>query len=172
MKSVDFKKIRATKKLVIKQNMRVMALRNDSQGRYRNGSLGCVVDMAEDYIRVRFDNGNEVNVYRMNFYGEQDNDCNEKCYIQQFPLQVGYAITIHRSQGQVFDAVNILASHCWAHGQLYVALSRVRTIQGLHLMEPLAPEALVVDEEVIKFYDDLEEEFYEMMEEECYENYI
>lgn len=149
---VDFKKTRVEKCLSVKKNMRVMALRNDSARRYQNGSLGTVVDIGQNSIKVMFDNGALVDVQRTFFTAQEiDNPTNE-IEVEQFPLRGGYAISIHKSQGQTFEAVNIMAPDCWDPGQLYVALSRARSIKGIHLMQPIVEKSLKVDPKVINYY--------------------
>ena len=136
--------------------MRVMAIRNDSLGRYQNGSLGTVVDMAEDSIRVRFDNGIETDIYRIQYEIDKViKDSVKMAVINQFPLLGGYAITIHKSQGQTFDYINIKAPYCWDPGQLYVALSRARSVNGIHLMNSIQPDSLITDPKVIAYYNSL-----------------
>lgn len=155
LKELIFDDSRVLKKLIIKEGMRVMALTNDRQGRYQNGSLGNVVDMSDEAIYVRFDNGKEVEMKRVEFELSRKNADLGSCTVEQFPLRGGYAITIHKSQGQTFDAVNICAPRCWAPGQLYVALSRARTMEGMHLMTPLHADSLKTDTRVIEYYKKL-----------------
>ena len=161
----DFSKQKIDKVLVVKPNMRVVALKNDSKRRYYNGSLGTVLRMEENEITVCFDNGNVVNMTRDTYSIKCKSSCRKKVSVQQFSLKAGYAITIHQSQGQIFDKVSIYAAGCWCAGQLYEALSRTNTIEGIYLEEPLKPEQLIVDERVVDYYNSIEEEFYEMMEE-------
>lgn len=166
LENISFSKLKVDEVLVVKLNMRVVALKNDSLGRYYNGSLGTVLGMTENYISVKFDNGNRVNIFRDTYCVEYRGTFRKKVSIQQFPLKAGYAITIHQSQGQMFDKVSIYAEGCWRAGQLYEALSRTNSIEGIYLEEPLMPENLITDERVLEYYYNLEEEFYEMMEEE------
>ena len=72
----------------------------------------------------------------------------------QIPLKLAYAITIHKSQGQTYDKVN-LDPYCWDCGQLYVALSRCKTIENMHLTQLIKPRFLRASKEVINFYRSL-----------------
>ena len=154
--NADFRNTRIQRNLYIKKNMRVMALRNDPAGRFQNGSLGTVLDMEKDQITVIFDNGHTVEIsrigYTLNSSGKGEI---RELKIEQFPIIGGYAISIHKSQGQTFDAVNIMAPRCWAPGQLYVALSRARDIKGIHLMVPISDESLKTDPRVISYCERL-----------------
>jgi hypothetical protein len=70
---------------------------------------------------------------------------------QQFPLRLCYGMTIHKSQGCSFDYVNINPRN-FSHGQLYVALSRCRKVENIHLEDYIRPEDIIFDEEVLEFY--------------------
>ena len=74
--------------------------------------------------------------------------------VKQYPFKLGYAFTIHKSQGQSFDSMLLdLKSNIFASGQLYVALSRVRTLEGLYLTQPVAFSDIIVDERIIQFLE-------------------
>lgn len=74
----------------------------------------------------------------------------------QFPCKLAWAVTIHKAQGKTFSTVYIdLASGTFAHGQLYVALSRCRTLEGLHLRRSVTPEDVILDERVVWFMNHL-----------------
>ena len=74
----------------------------------------------------------------------------------QFPLMLGYSMTIHHAQGQTFDHARICPV-TFAPGQLYVALSRLRTLDGLILTRPIRPKDIIVDPVVLEFYNSLRE---------------
>lgn len=148
--------------LQLKVGARVMTLVNDKYGVFYNGSMGEVVDLADDYISVKLDNGWTVNIERYDWpiykYDVDYSGTKEKLVIKQigtvtqFPLKLAYAITIHKSQGQTFDKVN-LSPYSWDCGQLYVALSRVRSLDGLYIDCEIDPRYLVISLGVIDFYN-------------------
>tara|TARA_A100000164_G_scaffold18875_1_gene15329 strand:+ start:252 stop:2066 length:1815 start_codon:yes stop_codon:yes gene_type:complete len=74
-------------------------------------------------------------------------------FFEQYPIKVARAITVHKSQGQTFDEVLVdFGSGAFAHGQAYVALSRVKTLGGLYLKRPLKSEDIIFDKRVLNFY--------------------
>jgi len=155
IEDVNFGKIRIERELCVKENMRVMALYNQPQGLYHNGSLGTVVGFDDKCIIVHFDNGKTTHIPRIR-YNLENKRTGALVEIEQFPLRGGYAITIHKSQGQTFEAVNINAPNCWAPGQMYVALSRARSVQGIHLVRKLKEEDFITDARVVNYYRSLE----------------
>lgn len=143
--------------LEIKPKMRVMALVNDQYGEYQNGTLGTVLKTGANSVTVEFDNGNatEILPYKWSVYDYKIDDGEvrkvEIGSFSQIPLKPAYAITIHKSQGQTYDSVNVMP-YCFAAGQLYVALSRCREISGMHLTSKIQPESLITSMDVLKFY--------------------
>ena len=75
---------------------------------------------------------------------------------RQYPLRAAWAITIHKSQGLTFDRVIIDAAHSFSHGQVYVALSRCRSFEGLVLRTPLQKNAIISDSAVADFNRNME----------------
>jgi ATP-dependent exoDNAse (exonuclease V) alpha subunit len=70
----------------------------------------------------------------------------------QYPFKLAWAVTIHKAQGKTFDKVYIdLSTGTFAHGQLYVALSRCRTLEGLYLKRPVTPQDIILDQRIVKF---------------------
>ena len=73
----------------------------------------------------------------------------------QIPLRLGYAVTIHKSQGLTFDRAHIdLSGGCWEHGQLYVALSRLRSYEGLTLESPIRSSDIIIDPRIKDWIND------------------
>lgn len=149
--------------LKLKVGCRVMTVVNDyADELYSNGTLATVKAIDKDCITIETDDGYEANILKYtwdikNYKGSKDK--NGKVSVTsdtigtftQFPLRLGYAITIHKSQGKTFDKVN-LDPYCWDCGQLYVAMSRVRTIQGLHLTQYIGTRFLVTSADAQLYY--------------------
>jgi len=145
--------------LLLKPRARVMAVRNDPQGRFVNGSLGTVISYDAGSVRVLFDKRAEpVDVESVTWesvrYDVVDGTVTTKIVgsYKQVPLAPAWAITIHKSQGLTLDDVRIdLGRGAFASGQAYVALSRARTLEGLSLARPLKVSDLVLDPALERF---------------------
>lgn len=164
--------------LELKKGARVMTLtnrRSQASGRmeYVNGDVGEVVDFIDNpsgvtTIVVSLDNGNLVKVtpnewknYKYMVTGSDSDkpkiEQKEIGAYVQYPLKLAYAITIHKSQGMSMDAVMIkLGNGCFAHGQLYTALSRCRTLKNLRIDRPIFDRDIIIDPSVVSFYKQVE----------------
>ena len=148
--------------LVLAEDARIIMLVNDTGGRWVNGSMGTVTELSDNHITVQIDNGEECRVdpYTWSikeYVLEEDEDTREKHVVEkeigsftQFPLKLAWAITIHKSQGQTYDKVNIYNGF-FANGQMYVALSRCKTLNGIHTMGELIPSQLMCSLSVKNF---------------------
>lgn len=149
--------------LKLKLGARVMMLTNNEY--YNNGSFGVVTELDRDYIKVRLDSGIEVKVERYEWeiyrYTLDEEDNNKKRLkretvgtFTQFPLKLAYAITVHKSQGQTYEYAN-LSPYCWDCGQLYTALSRVKSLDKLYIKYDIDQSYAVVSLSVIKFHNEM-----------------
>ncbi|MBR1488693.1 MAG: AAA family ATPase [Bacteroidales bacterium] len=151
----------AAASLELKPGARVMFIRNDPEGRYYNGKLGTVAVLEEDIVRVLADSGEETAVDRQEWQNLQytlDERSGEirqevKGTFRQFPLRPAWAVTVHKSQGLTFDHVVIDIGSAFAFGQVYVALSRCRTLEGISLVRPVRRDLLISDADVTAFND-------------------
>ena len=149
--------------LTLKVGARVMFIKNDSSTDklYYNGKLGVVTSLSKHAINVLCDDGTEVNVHKelwenIRYNADSGSDLLQTEIIGTFthyPLRLAWAITIHKAQGLTFDQLIIDAEDAFAAGQVYVALSRCRSLDGLTLLTPIPTRALTNAREVLQFTD-------------------
>lgn len=111
---------------------------------YKNGQRGTVVKVGKKQVRVQLDTGAVIAVGRITLVGKGVNA------VKQLPFTYGYAVTVHKAQGMSLDAAVVHPSS-FEVGQLYVALSRVRSLDGLYLTESITPKDLRIDSQVLDF---------------------
>jgi ATP-dependent DNA helicase PIF1 len=148
--------------LELKVGARVMFTNNDAVRRWVNGSLGTVVEVSNDdnpILTVALDDGEEVEVKRYTWevfkYAMGEEGRLEEQVVgsyTQYPLTLAWAVTIHKAQGKTFDNVLIdLGWGAFAHGQLYVALSRARKFANIVLVKPFRKKDVIISDEVLRF---------------------
>lgn len=156
--------------LVLRLGARVMMCKNKDvgDGYLFNGSLGEVVGFAEfsNLPIVKFDNGVVYTVETESIFNPQEKDdggfTRLLADISQLPLRLAYACTVHKMQGVTVDSAFIDCSRMFMYGQVYVAISRCRTLEGLiiHSFNPHA-KASFSDPSLVKLYVDMEQEAYD-----------
>lgn len=153
--------------LELKPGAQVMFVRNDPspEKRFFNGKIGTIRRIQNGVVFVSCpEKEDDIDVCAMewNNYSytldEKTNEITETVIgtFQQIPLKLAWAITIHKSQGLTFDRAVIDANAAFAHGQVYVALSRCRSLDGLVLRSKIHPQSIKVDESVLDFSQEIE----------------
>jgi len=150
----------ADEALQLKVGAQVMFLRNDSDQRWVNGSVGTVTAISSTVFVSVDGEEHEVQpaIWEKFKYSYSSATKELKRDIvaefQQFPLRLAWAVTIHKSQGKTYDrAIIDLGQRSFAPGQTYVALSRITALDGLYLTRPLRPSDIIVDDDVRRFME-------------------
>ncbi len=157
--------------LEYKRGAKVMLTTSNKKAGYANGDFGIIEGIEDGKVTVILEKNkekivlpqyrNQIEHYRYEMYYDNRKHKLSRVlpYIQktvQYPIKLAYAFTIHKSQGQTYDGVVIdLNSHIFAPGQLYVALSRVKSLKGLYLTKPLTYSDIITDETIFEFLYEL-----------------
>lgn len=147
--------------LELKVGAQVMFIRNDITGekKYFNGKLGEISALDDNEIKVALDGSErEITVKRevweqKKYFLDTEKNIKEEVLgsFEQFPIKLAWAVTIHKSQGLTFDNVIIDAGKSFTAGQVYVALSRCRTLEGIVLKSKITPEVIFKDNRILQF---------------------
>ena len=153
----------APRELCVKEDAKVMFIKNDPDGRWVNGTIGVVIDCSDKnkkVIKVKVDKEvfkvkrEEWNKVRY-VYDEYNDEMEEEVVssFKQFPLKLGWAVTIHKAQGLTLDSCSVdLGEGAFATGQAYVALSRCKTLDSLNLYRELKVQDALVDPDIQDFH--------------------
>ena len=150
--------------LELKVGAQVMFIRNDisPEKKYYNGKLGEISALSENEINVILEGTDKEIVVKREIWEQKkyslDAEKNIKEEVlgsfEQFPIKLAWAVTIHKSQGLTFDKVIIDAGKSFTAGQVYVALSRCRTLEGIVLKSRITPDVIFKDNRILQFQDE------------------
>jgi ATP-dependent DNA helicase PIF1 len=150
--------------MALRKGAQVMFIKNDPEKSYVNGTIGVVTDIGEQrvVVSVTHDNGkkNTIEVVKaeweiLRYKADTSGNIEAETIgsFRQYPLRLAWAITIHKGQGKTFDKILLdLGGGAFEHGQLYVALSRCRTLEGIVLRQAIRPNDVITDERIVSFY--------------------
>jgi hypothetical protein len=148
--------------LVLKAGAQVMFIKNDTKGggRYYNGKLATITKLSQDEIIVKLaESDTEIKVDKEKWenikyvFNKEDNLINQEPLgsFSQYPIRLAWAITIHKSQGLTFNKLAIDAGSSFAAGQVYVALSRCTSLDGLTLLTKITDKSIRTDSRIVEF---------------------
>jgi hypothetical protein len=148
--------------LELKVGSRVMFIKNDSSGNgsYYNGKLATVIHLAPDEVEVQLDDSADRYVLRKELWENkryqlhaETKELEEEVIgtFSQYPIKLAWAVTVHKSQGLTFDKAIVDVGQAFAPGQVYVALSRLRSLEGLILRTRIQTEVIFSDAKVVGF---------------------
>ncbi len=146
--------------LFLRPGAQVVFIKNNPEGHWVNGTIAKVVECKEELVIVELSNGEQKDVMRdkwenVDYAWDRTRNKVErrvKGTFTQMPFKLAWAMTIHKSQGLTFDNVVVdLTGGTFSHGQLYVALSRCRTLDGITLTQRIQQKDIIVDQRVVDF---------------------
>ncbi len=157
----------AEAELRLRLGAQVMFVKNDPmEKQFVNGTIGTVAKLGADKVVVDVQEGGKSHriaveplEWEIVRYQADDTGAIRTETIgafRQYPLKLAWAITIHKSQGKTFDRCIIdLGGGAFEHGQLYVALSRCRTLEGIVLKQPIRPQDIITDPRIVEYYQNV-----------------
>jgi len=161
---VDSTEFPTERELSLCVGARIVLLNNDPDGRWVNGTFATVADVNNESLAIRIEGkgGNVIDLKRNKWTfldyevvrtkdGGTKLETVERGTFEQYPVRLAWAITIHKSQGQTYDRVNVNISSIFAEGQLYVALSRCKTLAGMRIIGTLTSNKVMTSDAVIRF---------------------
>ncbi len=159
--------LQAEQSLKLKEGAQIMFIKNDSgeNRKFYNGKIGKVKSIHNGEIYISFPNEDDLLLEKTSWQSFEYKTDTEEAIVQQqvgefsqYPIKLAWAVTIHKSQGLTFDSAIIDAGKSFVAGQVYVALSRVRTLNGLILKSKISTDSLRSNTEVINYMKPVKEE--------------
>ncbi len=146
-------------RLQLKEGAQVMFIKNDPERKYFNGKLATIKKIEGDLITAAFEDGSELELAKETWknirfvYNREKDEMEEEELgsFEQYPIRLAWAITVHKSQGLTFERAIIDAGTSFAPGQVYVALSRCTSMEGMVLRSRIHPFAVSTDKRIIEF---------------------
>lgn len=151
--------------LKLKEDAQIMFMKNDpsGKGKFFNGKIGTITSLS-DGIKVAFEDGTEVTVDEYTWENvryvldKETNEVERKVIgtFTQYPLKLAWAVTVHKSQGLTFEKAVLDLEGTFASGQLYVALSRLTSLDGLSLSSRIPERAPSIDDQLMHYINGFE----------------
>ena len=150
-----------SQELTLKVGAQVIFVRNDKEQRWVNGTVGKVIELEDDNVRVELESGESYYIDIEEWenvkytYEEKKKKIKEELLgtFRQYPVKPAWALTVHKSQGLTFNniVINFAGGGAFAGGQTYVALSRCTSLEGITLMQPISQRDIMINSEILKF---------------------